>query len=124
MSDLDCTCCLLCSACFSGCYMLGSCMAIAFGCPSKVTLDKEGRLRKECPLCGDLAVYPAKASRSMKCFFLSVASISTEKRWVCDSCDWQAPMNEEAISMDPGDNYSRRSTTNEPGASREMNLPN
>ncbi|EPT05151.1 hypothetical protein FOMPIDRAFT_158988 [Fomitopsis schrenkii] len=98
--------------------MLGSCMPFAFGCPWRVKLDKEGRPPQECPQCDNVTVYHAKATRSLRCFFLPVAPISTEERWVCDQCDWQANMSEEAR---PEDTYLRWPTTNQPLASREMN---
>ncbi|KZT73871.1 hypothetical protein DAEQUDRAFT_358669 [Daedalea quercina L-15889] len=128
MSDLDCGCCLLCSACLSGCVCLGSCMTNAFGCPSKVKLDKE-QLPRICPECDDAAVYPAESQRWLRCFFLPVASLRSDKVWACETCDWQASMSKGGASAEsePAVKYPdanvRQPATHQPSRSREMNVP-
>ncbi|KAH9936221.1 uncharacterized protein B0H18DRAFT_316754 [Fomitopsis serialis] len=127
MTDLDCGWCLLCGTCMSGCALLGSCMAIAFGCPTKVKPDKE-YFARTCPVCDDAAVFPAESHHEMKCFFLPVASLRSKRIWVCETCDWQARMKENEAGLDTAVQYpeavARPSrTTHQPSRSRVMSAP-
>ncbi|KAH9841480.1 uncharacterized protein C8Q71DRAFT_331559 [Rhodofomes roseus] len=130
MSDLDCGCCLLCSTCLSGCVCLGSCMTFAFGCPTKVNLDKEKPARV-CPQCDDVAVFPAESHHQLRCFFLPVASFSSKQIWVCDTCDWQgvtkktdaSPESPDAAVKYPETAGRPSTTAHQPSRSREMNIP-
>ncbi|TFK42736.1 hypothetical protein BDQ12DRAFT_676724 [Crucibulum laeve] len=77
------------------------CIPILFGCQTKVKPEDNQTLRV-CPRCHNASVFAAKATMWFELFFIPLIPFSRKHIWICNICQWTAPILEGQANLPAG----------------------